>query len=845
MNFSVRFIFSLFCILIAGGSFSAYAQVDSVIGQFTSTNLDSLVRDVSGDGRFVVIESTADLSTVPGNKNNADGNREIFLFDYAQRHIFQITNTKSLLVDTTMSTTSFSNIKVVILNTRPVISNDGRWIAFGSNATTATPATPTNTTNPGNFDANSFTDSTGNNVLTADGNTEMWLYQIPQVPAANLSSGIEPAFVNLAAGTFTRVTNTTASQTPFPGTTLLEPIIADDNRDASISDNGSVVAFTSNRDVVPSSVEASSGNAVPDDNPEIYVYNRTSNAFSQITKTISGSITNRISNSNSVISGNGLRVAFASNANAPIRGTTGGNNSDRNREVFVLDLNANGSPNLSGVNRQITQTTNSIASDVINIFSQGKRMSRDGNYIAFESRAQLDQASGTNQANYATFLYNVSAASNQFIQIGPRNDADSGANGGDVLRFPTFTDYTGTVPSTLILTTRLNIKADGTVPGTASDGLNPDASRPPQVYSFPLATTPTPTFTRLTKIPAATFSIPSLQPLPSNAKNRIVFNLSSIETGTGNFDLNEEGYYLLVPNVTFSDTGNQFSFATGASAYPVGSPLPTPSPTATPTPTSTPTPTPTPTPTGTPTPTPTATPTPTPVTPSAQKGLSPDMLAVVNFTAGVSRPIVTRAATGVSTTRQFNAPIELSGVSMTISGAACRLLRVDRRQIYFVTPAGLSVSDAQPVVINNNGVILRGTIDIVPTRPDAVTKLSVIGPGGRARVQNVTNRVATNEPFTVTTFRFRPGGRVATVLRVYVTGISGATTSNTSFSVRIRDQTITTLVTQPTLSDFPGIYYFDIALPSALDGAGDVPIVITVNSVSSRLDDTAPKFRIL
>jgi hypothetical protein len=29
-------------------------------------------------------------------RNNADGNREIFLLDYAQRRIFQITNTKNV-----------------------------------------------------------------------------------------------------------------------------------------------------------------------------------------------------------------------------------------------------------------------------------------------------------------------------------------------------------------------------------------------------------------------------------------------------------------------------------------------------------------------------------------------------------------------------------------------------------------------------------------------------------------------------------------------------------------------------------------------------------------------------
>ena len=64
--------------------------------------------DVSANGRFVVVESNGDISTekIPSKKpdgtpnanarNNEDGNREIFLIDYAQRRIFQITDTKNV-----------------------------------------------------------------------------------------------------------------------------------------------------------------------------------------------------------------------------------------------------------------------------------------------------------------------------------------------------------------------------------------------------------------------------------------------------------------------------------------------------------------------------------------------------------------------------------------------------------------------------------------------------------------------------------------------------------------------------------------------------------------------------
>ncbi|MDQ6786727.1 MAG: hypothetical protein M3033_07945, partial [Acidobacteriota bacterium] len=47
----------------------------------------------------------------------------------------------------------------------------------------------------------------------------------------------------------------------------------------------------------------------------------------------------------------------------------------------------------------------------------------------------------------------------------------------------------------------------------------------------------------------------------------------------------------------------------------------------------------------------------------------------------------------------------------------------------------------------------------------------------------------------------------------------------------------------------PGVYSIDFALPSTLNGAGDQPIIITVTgggqTFQSRLDDTAPRFRIL
>jgi hypothetical protein len=76
-----------------------------------------------------------------------------------------------------------------------------------------------------------------------------------------------------------------------------------------------------------------------------------------------------------------------------------------------------------------------------------------------------------------------------------------------------------------------------------------------------------------------------------------------------------------------------------------------------------------------------------------------------------------------------------------------------------------------------------------------------------------------------------------------VTGNIGANL----ISVRIGSQSATA-TSVPTLVE-PGVYTVDFTMPTALNGAGDQPVVVTVtvNGVTfqSRLDDTAPRIFIL
>lgn len=223
------------------------------------------------------------------------------------------------------------------------------------------------------------------------------------------------------------------------------------------------------------------------------------------------------------------------------------------------------------------------------------------------------------------------------------------------------------------------------------------------------------------------------------------------------------------------------------------------------------------------------------------------MLAVLDYQSGINQPVIARTGVG-SINRAFELPIELSGVTLTINGAACGLRRVGQREIEFVVPAGVGSAvegTGYTMVINNNGVVMRHTITIVPARPDIFNKEGTFGPGGRAKLVNVTNTVFTTEPFAVRTIKRRGNQLVSSILRITVTGVANMPAA--LVSVRIRD--ITLPAASAPVKIEPGVYTFDFALSDSLRGAGDQPIVVIVNiggtTFTSRLDDTAPRIAIL
>ncbi|HYY57699.1 MAG TPA: hypothetical protein VE842_10235, partial [Pyrinomonadaceae bacterium] len=469
---------------------------------------------------------------------------------------------------------------------------------------------------------------------------------------------------------------------------------------------------------------------------------------------------------------------------------------DLNGEIYLATFDGTN----ASVTRQVTRTAISTANNRagVNILALGQRMSRDGTLLAFESFADLSGDSSI-KTTTTVFIYNVGA--NSFTQIGPR------ANATSAVRAPTFTDYdVAGHPATIIFSSFLNFTAAGAAPTTAADGLNPSGN--PQIFAAPV--TGTITFTRLTNTPSPAFpqfGPPGLQAFASNTRRRTAFSLSRTELGGGNSDNLNEAFYLWSPPATNSSTA--LSFFTGASARPVTGANPTA---------------------------------------PAVAGLAPGMIGLARSTAALAPsaqdacPQNSSATCASEVRRRPSLPVELNGVSLSIGGAAAGLYSVTPGQINFVVPVGLAPTTGTatyPVVINNNGVALRGTIQILAAQPDIFT--TTMGAGGRAAVFRVNAQGQEfGEPFNL-----------PATLRIVLTGVRGVLKANITVRIGTTDLTGAAILTDAVprgANQIPGFYQIDVQVPASLAPAGnlpvDVPIIVTVNTggvtTSSRPAGTAP-----
>lgn len=653
-----------------------------------------------------------------------------------------------------------------------------------------------NAPDPANFNG------TTSPTLEADANSEIWIYRVPAVADVDLTLGADLPLQDLAAGTFFQVTTSTASRKPTPGSTSAAPFFADDNREPSISDDGAFLAFISTRSLP-------SGNGNADGNPELYFYNIASASTIQATNTQDAAAgVGFVFQSNPNLSADGSVVAFMSSANLAT------NNADGNAEIFVANFSGSA---MSSV-RQVTRTQNGPGNT--NVWSPGRRLSRNGALLAFESRA-TDPKSGAVPTSFflGTFIYTIAA--DTFVEVGLRPTALSDAG-----HFPTFTDYNaGLEPASMVFASSLNFRADGSFPPLAEDatGLNP--GRAPQMFLVGLPASSTSTFIRLTSTPLGP-PFRGSNFVASETRKRLAFLLDGVEVGGGNSDLSRELFYNLSPQVTATSAA-VLSFFTGASNMPVAAATPVPSPSPSPTPT------------------------PSPV-PGSPLGLAPGELAILRSTVALA-PSNAAAGSGSETKRSPALPIELNGVSVAVNGYAAGLYFVGNaeQQINFVIPIGM-LNGLGNVVINlldagaNTDTTFRGLVQIIGVQPDIFTTTN--DALGRAIAFNVTNPSArTTEPFNVTSTD-ASGATVATVIELSVTGLRNAFTNEVTVTVGTTAITGTSILAVQPNREMPGFDIINFTLPASLAGAGDVPVVVTVSkngvTTSSRPAATAPRITI-
>jgi len=306
------------------GSFEAYIFNTGtlVITQLTDDPvLDSFIFDISGDEALLGLSSQADLTG-----GNPDGNREIFLFDRDTESFTQITDTSGE-----------DNIV-------PALNFDGSLIAIDSQADLTGENADANREiflfDSGTATFIQLTDTTAGDSLVPDISSDgeiIGFHSSSDLTGDNADGSLEVFLFDTVSDTFTQITD---------GAGL-------NSATAALSSDGSIVGL--NSDTSPTGENA-------DANREIFLFDRGTSSFTQVTDTTGDG------NSGPSISSDGTRLVFTSTADLT------GDNVDGNREVFLFDAD-------TGVTTQITDTTGGLFSGAV--------ISGDGTRILFSSSSNI------------------------------------------------------------------------------------------------------------------------------------------------------------------------------------------------------------------------------------------------------------------------------------------------------------------------------------------------------------------------------------------------------------------------------------------------------------------------
>ena len=333
----------------------------------TSGNSSSYSPVLSADGRYVAFGSSA--SNLVANDSN--GTQDVFVRD--------LLNGTTTLVSTT-GTTSGNNY-----SSSPVVSADGRYVAFTSNASNLVANDSNNTQDvfvrdlvSGTTTLVSTTGTTsGNNyssspVLSADGRYVAFTSSASNL-VANDSNNTQDVFVrDLVSGTTTLVSTT--------GTTggnnySYNPVLSADGR---------YVAFTSQS----SNLVANDTNGTQD----VFVRDLVSGTTTLVSTT--GTTSGNNYSDNPVLSADGRYVAFTSQSSNLVANDSNGTTED----VFVRDL-------LNGTTTLVSTTGTTSG----NNYSYNPVLSADGRYVAFTSQSSnlvANDSNGTTQDVFVRDLLN-------------------------------------------------------------------------------------------------------------------------------------------------------------------------------------------------------------------------------------------------------------------------------------------------------------------------------------------------------------------------------------------------------------------------------------------------------
>ena len=183
---------------------------DTTTGTFTQITNTPFTRfnfspAISGAGTRIAFDSNADHT--PGSPGNADGNSEIFLFDTTTGTFTQITNSTGFAF-TLFTTINAAGTRIAFLSDRDLKPGspgnaDGNLEVFLFDTTTGTLTQITNTTGGNNDEP----------MINAAGTRIVFVSDRDLTPGSpgNADGNAELFVFDIAAGTFTQITNTTGA----------------------------------------------------------------------------------------------------------------------------------------------------------------------------------------------------------------------------------------------------------------------------------------------------------------------------------------------------------------------------------------------------------------------------------------------------------------------------------------------------------------------------------------------------------------------------------------------------------------------------------------------------------